>query len=381
MRARTSLALALLLLGCAQSHDTADSGAARDAGPRDAALDAGAPTIDAGPDAAIDDGGTDADTGVDAGPPCLDGDGDGYSAFACGGEDCDDADPSVSPVAGPCTGPTTATRCVGGAAVEVECPTDAPLCDARTGVCAVTACGDGVRHEGEVCDDGNDYALDGCDVVAGCQHGRCGDAGQCYPEAPYCVPFAPLPSRGFPTARCQPGLEGGLPLGARCDRDEDCVTSYCDARLMRCTVACVAGDCAMPGPHRWCGSAINFTYGPLTDLPWVCEFDCRTSEECAAGYVCGPVHVALPGGTYMGGSCRPPHGPIAFGQPCRWPSECATNLCLEGQCTSLCRVDADCGADLPRCAVHDFRVTTPGLSPRPSSWGEDPFPRVCRPSE
>ncbi len=87
--------------------------------------------------------------------PCPDGDGDGYQDIACGGDDCDDADPDVSPAA--------AEDCLNG--VDDDCDGlvdfDDPDCDGQI------VCGDGLVAGAEACDDGNIIDGDGCS--ADCQ--------------------------------------------------------------------------------------------------------------------------------------------------------------------------------------------------------------------
>ena len=48
-------------------------------------------------DAAAEVGGGSGDDGAADGSGCVDADGDGHAAKACGGDDCDDADPKAHP--------------------------------------------------------------------------------------------------------------------------------------------------------------------------------------------------------------------------------------------------------------------------------------------
>jgi cysteine-rich repeat protein len=165
--------IALLVAACAESHDVDDASRPDSARPDASSFDAGrrdAARADAGPpDSARRDAGA-----PDAG--CLDGDGDGALAVDCGGDDCDDRDPEIFPGWSQCDGPTAETRCEAGSLRTESCV--APeVCDARSGACSLDGCGDGVLHEGEECDDGNEERRDGC--TASCAFEPCADSTVC----------------------------------------------------------------------------------------------------------------------------------------------------------------------------------------------------------
>jgi hypothetical protein len=102
------VALGLGLAACASGREDPIPGS-RDAGRRmDATVripDAGEPPVDGS--APIPDGGpvgtdsgpasTDAGPRIDSGPPCMDMDGDGFTARSCGGEDCNDRASAINP--------------------------------------------------------------------------------------------------------------------------------------------------------------------------------------------------------------------------------------------------------------------------------------------
>ena len=147
--------------GCSESHGTPDD-TGTDA---DGSLDARAPS----------------DTGAE---PCVDRDGDGFGAASCGGGDCDDSDPGITPSFSECVARDRVLRCLGGVMEEVSCPPGAASCDARTGACAATACGDGVLHEGEACDDGNASDDDVCSAT--CEDLPCAASRDCPEDRPSC---------------------------------------------------------------------------------------------------------------------------------------------------------------------------------------------------
>src|SRR5262245_40452560 len=80
MKTGSFWAIAILLAACGGSSTTPDGG------------EAGSPDLGGG-DTGVDLGGT--DLGADV--PCVDSDSDGHRASSCGGDDCDDADPTTYP--------------------------------------------------------------------------------------------------------------------------------------------------------------------------------------------------------------------------------------------------------------------------------------------
>lgn len=69
---------------------------------------------------------------------------------------------------------------------------------------------------------------------------------------------------------------------------------------------------------------------------------CRTNADCSAPRVC----VVERGGSALEGFCKTPRpGGGQQGDPCTADAECASNLCVESQCTELCERHADCSQD------------------------------------
>jgi hypothetical protein len=241
---------------------------------------------------------------------CVDADRDGFRSAACGGPDCDDADPAVNPGAVEscasardlnCDGATpqcpTATACVGGLCVprcvEGSC-SDGFVCvrvDGGADYCVPTPCADVTCPAGQVCGPrGCQDPCAGavCPVGQVCRGGACVDPcaglvcpsrqhcddGRCVPNCP-CVPCAAgtvcdaasgrCASPGCSDLRCVPGTLpdcsgtsprcvmacAGVtcPLGTRCDDGVGrCVVDRCAGVACPTGSACVDGMCARLAP-------------------------------------------------------------------------------------------------------------------------------------
>lgn len=330
--------IALVLAACAESHDVEDAGRL-DGGRRDASpFDAGRRDA-ARPDAGRPDA-TRPDTGApDAG--CLDEDGDGALGVACGGDDCDDRDPEISPGSSECDGPTTATRCEEGSLRTEEC-TAPEVCDARSGACSLDGCGDGVLHEGEECDDGNETRRDGC--TASCAFEPCADSTVCPAHAPSCSDL-----RADGQVYCRATIVGGLPLGAWCGRSDECESGWCDERQGACEAACTTDD--QCGAHSRPVCRRLFGWDQTR-----CIFGCFADADCPLGRGC-----------FIGPTCPVtityclPSGATAFRGACSGrASECVGGICHPEGCSRLCRSDADCeGWACERFGDCEFPATWP----------------------
>lgn len=336
--------LLLLLAACSESHQPADAGSERDGSVSlDAELDAADPA-DAGADSP-------SDCGVPRPCGCADADGDGHAAAACGGDDCDDERGDLSPSRGSCDGPTGRMRCEGTGVVTDACPPEAPHCDARTGDCvgALAACGDGVVHDGEECDDGNDASEDGCN--ADCRLEPCLRNADCPEHRPSC---SERRADGHTYCRAD---GAGLPMGSRCAENSECASGWCHAEMRRCTVRCLDdGDCE--GANHWCTSRARYD----TEDELFCAYGCFRPSDCDEESTCTR---AIHDDGYLVSRCRYVTGTLPVGADCWLGRECVTNLCRPGDgCTTFCVTDADCtDARLPSCT--DLFVDT---ADRPSHW-------------
>lgn len=343
-------------------------------------LVAGCGMAHAAPDAAvdIDDGGVDASRVRDAGrdapqPPdalCPDADGDGARAASCGGDDCDDSDPRVGPTATICADATHVRRCVGGL-MHASDPCDAatPDCDARTGACAASACGDGVVHPDEDCEP--DPHAGGCTRMCELQ---CSDLTQCPLPDQYCLPDS-SGTQGHCVTVADPSAPGGP--GDPCASNSDCWTGLClpDSRL--CSVFGVQNStCA-----RWGGWSSSYSPPYLHAVaypdPWVCLFPCFSSRDCAPGAVCELVNMdvaasSTPEFVSVSATCRTSSATAPLGADCAGSDSCADGACTrEHGCTRVCEADLDC-PDGWHCRAYDFGSYPP---PTPLGYG---WPRICQ---
>jgi len=302
---------------------------------------------------------------------CVDADGDGHRDIACGGSDCDDADPTVHPGA---PEPCNATRDL-DCAPAASCP-DGTSCDDTTGLC-VPSCFEGGCADGFTCLSGScvDTActslaepcaagtvcragscVDPCDGAicpSGevCRGGSCVDpcAGVVCPTNQVCVARDPAA-----TTLCGPSCnctELSVPLCAAdraCDaRDASptsglCVDPGCETTSCAASEACVAGSCV-----DRCASVVCPLFHVCTGGE--CVTDACGRISCPAGRVCSE------------GSCVDPCTLVtcAATEICRAgvcePDLCSTVVCVPGQTCSdgLCIGTPDDAGSSGDAAVAD----------------------------
>ncbi len=295
---------------------------------------------------------------------CADGDGDGATDARCGGDDCDDDDPQLFPGAARCAGPALSETCEDGAVVRTTCAAPTPDCDARSGVCERSACGDGVRHADEGCDvalsaDCLPLCLRACTRESDCAElddGTTGDCGH--------------PNEGVGT--CTIGPADGDPVGGVCVADTDCASGWC--AFGHCARTCVEHPCE---PGMRCTSDFVRSWGASgPTVPPYCAAVCRSDAECGPFTVCalaqwqpdGPAPAAS-------GVCTIPLGgaTLSLGAACDATRTCASGTCHDGHCTRLCATDEDCAAPAPRCVARDV---APGIGLAP---GESVIVSLCEP--
>jgi hypothetical protein len=314
------------------------------------------PVEDAGrPDGALDAA---MDLGVDAGLPdlavCPDDDGDGVASAACGGADCDDADPSRYP-----------------GATEV-CDADDEDCDdttfgadgdtdgdghAAVGCCNGAACGDDCD---DARDDVNPRATEACNAGLDDDCDGLADAadGACVPCAPgylgfdgNCVDVDECAAGGFCgtgaagctnvpgsyVCSCAPGYAPASLVGGRCANVDECAGPSNPCGAGACTDNAGSYLCACPAGYR------------LEVTPFV---TCADVDECAErGDDCDEAPIAACRNTDGSFTCACPAGYEGDG---RGASGCAD--------VDECALDMDdCDAALASCrnTVGGFACTCP----------------------
>ena len=331
------------------------------------ALDAGA--HDAGPqDAARPDGASEDAGAQDAGEVdafvCPDSDGDGHADAACGGDDCDDADPSRYP-----------------GATEV-CDLDDEDCDPTTygadadgdGFQSALCC-NGAGNCGSDCDDAlntvNPGAAETCDTIdddcdgaadegvcVPCRagyagfDGNCTDVNECDVMG-FCVAGTCSNLPGSFSCLCRAGYFAAAPMGALCEDVDECAAatnpcrpigtctntsgSYtCDCPPGYATSAggCVNVDECLSGPCGPSSTGCSDTVGSYT-CTCVPGFvgagpggggTCADVDECAAGSPCGAhaTSCANTSGSYQCG-CDAGYGAPLTGGACTDVDECAAS--------------------------------------------------------
>lgn len=242
---------------------------------------------------------------------CIDADGDGHRAAACGGSDCDDTDPAVHPGA---FEPCNAERDLDCLPAS-ECPTGT-MCDGDTGLCS-TACFEGACADGFSCSAGNVCVESACAArEEPCPAGTLCRAGSC---------VAPCDGVVCPVGRlCAGGACIDPCAGVICPAMQICIAAEPGARTI-CGPACTCSDLAASvicGAERACDARPeSSTAGHCVD-PGCETAVCAASEACTAG------------------TCRDRCDGVVcpVGQACR-AGECVVDRCASVTCGSgtVCR--------------------------------------------
>ncbi|HJL14691.1 MAG TPA: putative metal-binding motif-containing protein, partial [Sandaracinaceae bacterium LLY-WYZ-13_1] len=244
---------------------------------------------------------------------CVDADGDGHRDAACGGSDCDDADPDVHPGA--------FERC--DAARDLDCMPDegcpdGTRCDTDSGLC-VTQCFEG-----------------GCAPGFTCVDDKCVDAA-CAMRADPC-PDGTLCREGTCVAPCDGVV---CPSGQRCVGGA-CIDP-CEGVVCPTNQVCVARD---PDALTVCGPACTCTEITTAICPDGEACDAREGSprfgECVdpgcETAVCGPGEICT------GGRCVDAcEGVVCPTDQVCMLGECIADLCASVVCpgTQVCR-DGEC---------------------------------------
>ena len=242
---------------------------------------------------------------------CLDGDGDHHRNIACGGDDCNDADPAIHPGAfQPCNA-TTSFNCL----PLTPCPTGT-ACDGRSGLCV------------DICFEGNCPPGSTCAPGGFCEESAC--AALTTPCAPPTICRAGVCVDPCTNVHCPGRLQciGGacidLCLGVMCPAMQLCIADQPAAQTL-CGPACT---CTGLGPS-FCGAgtACDARTGSGTAGRCV-DAGCETMT-CASGEVC------------TGGACASACAGVVcpLGQRC----DAAMGACVVDLCANV-----TCGAGL-RC--------------------------------
>lgn len=149
---------------------------------------------------------------------------------------------------------------------------------------------------------------------------------------------------------CRAPNAGGANQGNVCEGDANCRSNYCHEGRFRqhCAVPCTT--------NSDCNTATSLTYVcrntdiPLTsggtDSAGICVLadpvPCSSQDDCVAGTTQCAV-VANTTNTALETVCIPNQGGLNNGAACTLDSQCRGQLCFEGQCSTPCERENQCG--------------------------------------
>jgi hypothetical protein len=253
---------------------------------------------------------------------------------------------------GTCPGDKTcsAGQCIAGGpspySCQGHCGSKADSGCSCTAKCAQlgTCCGDyGVQCTCTPDCAGKSCGSDGCG----------GSCGTCSGAKPYCG------SDGQCTGTCKPQCTGktcgddgcGGQCGT-CGAADTCAwTGKCVPKAWKCDQSLYGDqlgcDCGCGAQDPDCKTAKATVFGcPKTtsacSATGVCDVTfCSSNATCKNAWCTGNYYAG--GGKYAG-VCSAPLPGAAPGSPCQFGAQCATGVCLDGQCRQYCGADSECAA-------------------------------------
>jgi len=149
---------------------------------------------------------------------------------------------------------------------------------------------------------GGDCTTTGCPSGQECTDGRCVTP---MGDGMICAPCSADSECGGSSDFCLGYPDGRRYCGRACSSDADCDGDRC---------------LSTSGGVRQCGRVVGMNIDCSAPAPGGCSLD----SDCDPGEVCS------------GGTCMPGGMGADLGAPCGDSSECASNLCLNGACSSTC---------------------------------------------
>jgi hypothetical protein len=235
----------------------------------------------------------------------------------------------------------------GGGETGADCGTDA---DCAQNLCLNAKCAGPCASEGD-CSAGTDYA---CEITEVTLSGGTDNAEICVPprdctrDAECRVGEVCFIERGNPgiDSTCKDPNTGGGQLGDRCTDDANCLANLCyDGRFGQvCSNPCSDdADCDAPG-YECVTTSVMDGSGAQASAQICAPKDppsCTSQGDCATGLSCAIIENAA--GNALVAACIPSAGGTGTGVSCTDDSECASRVCLNGDCAAPCTNDNQCG--------------------------------------
>jgi hypothetical protein len=277
-----------------------------------------------------------------------DADGDGYTSVVSGGDDCDDANPSIHPGAHELCGDhqdnncDRATDCEEASCANQTCGAGGAIC--KPPRCSEQVCSDDLDNDGDGLKDCADADCEGASCLNGgsCQNKACKGAST---EKDLCGDGSDNDSDG------KTDCEDADCLGSLCNAHDACLTgARCDSSK-ECSgatpVVCSAPTSSCQKMSGTCNPADGGCLYP-PDTGKLCDDlnGCTSSDTCSDAGVCAGAAISCtaPGLCMRSAGCANDAGCIfvaAVGYSCDDGNNCTTG--------DLCQSDAGCRGSVTSC--------------------------------
>ncbi|MGM0555835.1 MAG: hypothetical protein ACQEVA_05610 [Myxococcota bacterium] len=237
----------------------------------------------------------------------------------------------------------------GGGETGADCAADD---ECAQNLCMNAKCAGPCASEGD-CSAASDYA---CEITEVTLTGGTDNAEICVPPRDCAsdaecrvgeVCYIDRTNSGIESS-CKDPNTGGGQLGDRCTEDTNCLANLCyDGRFGQvCSNPCSDdSDCPSAG-YECVTTSVEDSSGAQSSATICAPKDppsCTSQSDCATGLSCAVIENSS--GNALVTACIPSAGGTGTGVACNDDSECASRVCLNGNCAAPCTSNNQCGQD------------------------------------